>query len=351
MEYQKTSKSSNTPQQLKKMIPQLLLSLSIFSFLFSYSSSSVYSPKPHYFSANYFQPLSFALNKNCIFLIFNGLLVFLAKTSGFVRPPSSLDLNDILQKPIGDGMQTTIAPKDEKLASDETACNPEDEEEDQKEIDRCSSTETPKEVSIFIADSEEEGGGACCDLEDVKKDEISQAESRKCWLFDDEEEQELYREEVEEEDKGETEMLSTEELNQKFEDFIRRVKEEIMINEDRQKHLAKDLWQRTSFENSAGPGSQAVALLSDVSSLAFFRCIFLGFQDTLYSKSGRHFYRECYICVASDMQLRKEEFVAYLGRPWFEYSTVVIMECYIDDIITPVGWGEWPPKPLYRVQE
>ncbi|KAG8362664.1 hypothetical protein BUALT_BualtUnG0053100 [Buddleja alternifolia] len=161
--------------------------------------------------------------------------------------------------------------------------------------------------------------------------------------------------------------------------------------------VAKDI----AFENSAGPGSQAVALLSEASTSAFFRCIFLGYQDTLYSKSGRQFYRECDIygnvdfifgdesraifqncnifarlpklvyftaqgrsllqsssgfvfqnssfTVASDMQLRKEEFVAYLGRPWFEYSTVVIMECYIDDIISPLGWGEWPPKPTDKL--
>ncbi|KAG8362665.1 hypothetical protein BUALT_BualtUnG0053200 [Buddleja alternifolia] len=96
------------------------------------------------------------------------------------------------------------------------------------------------------------------------------------------------------------------------------------------------------------------------------KCTFPGYQDTLYLKSRRHIYRECDIyenvdfifgdeshaifqnsslTIASGMQLRKEEFVAYLGRPWIEYSTVVIMD------ISPLGWGEWPPKPTGKLSD
>ncbi|KAG8362814.1 hypothetical protein BUALT_BualtUnG0034700 [Buddleja alternifolia] len=79
---------------------------------------------------------------------------------------------------------------------------------------------------------------------------------------------------------------------------------------------AKFVAKGIAFENSASPGSQAVVLLSEASTSAFFR---------------------------------KEEFVANLGCPWFEYSTVIIMECNIDDIISPLGWGEWPPKPTDKL--
>lgn len=33
---------------------------------------------------------------------------------------------------------------------------------------------------------------------------------------------------------------------------------------------------------------------------------------------------------------------AYLGRPWFDYSTVVIMQSFLDSVVNPVGWLEWP---------
>lgn len=236
------SASSSSSQPLKKMIPQLLLSVSIFSFVFSYSSlyntssssSSTSSFKFHFFSANYFQLLSRALNKNCLFLICNGLLVFLAKTSGFIGPPSDYNnLNDVLQKKSGlDQYPKETFILDEKYVDDEP--KEEDVEGDTEESERA------KEVSIFIAESEEEGRVEK-DIADDDDDE-STAESRSFWLFDDEDQQQLYGQQVEEEqqeeeedDDGEKVELSTQELNQKFEDFIRRMKEEIIINEARQK--------------------------------------------------------------------------------------------------------------------
>ncbi|KAI3466428.1 hypothetical protein Pfo_023091 [Paulownia fortunei] len=226
---------------MKKMISQLLLSVSIFSLVFSYSSlfSSpllMYSQKLNYFSSESFRLLSRATNKNCIFLICNGLLFFLAKTSGFASSPSGFDLNDMLQKRIGDGLQTaqeieseTLLEKDVILEeSDYLSTEEEENEEEMKgsneEAELECSSERTKEVSIFIAESDEE---------EVENDE---SESKNCWLFYDDEEEERYggEEEEEEEDDDETEMLSKEELNQKFEDFIRRMKEEFRINEARQ---------------------------------------------------------------------------------------------------------------------
>lgn len=31
----------------------------------------------------------------------------------------------------------------------------------------------------------------------------------------------------------------------------------------------------------------------------------------------------------------------YLGRAWGNYSRTVYSNCFIADIITPVGWSDW----------
>ncbi|KAK4476646.1 hypothetical protein RD792_015806 [Penstemon davidsonii] len=149
-----------------------------------------------------------------------------------------------------------------------------------------------------------------------------------------------------------------------------------------------------TFENSAGDGSsdsQAVAVLSISDQSAFYRCTFLSYQDTLYAKNGAQFYRECNIygtvdfifgvaravfqscnlysrlprsspfiaqkreegiqsgfviqnctlTVAPGIEKQKSAFEAYLGRPWSNYSTVVVMESFLDSIIKPEGWLSW----------
>ncbi|KAK4422423.1 putative pectinesterase/pectinesterase inhibitor 22 [Sesamum alatum] len=147
-----------------------------------------------------------------------------------------------------------------------------------------------------------------------------------------------------------------------------------------------------TFENSAGDGSQAVAVASLSNQSAFFQCTFLGYQDTLHPKRGFQFYRECNIygtvdfifgaaaaifqscnlfsrlpstitftaqnkqdtnitsgfviqnctfTVAPGMERQKPLIKAYLGRPWSDFSTVVVMESYLDDIIQPTGWLSW----------
>ncbi|KAF7804876.1 pectinesterase-like [Senna tora] len=151
-----------------------------------------------------------------------------------------------------------------------------------------------------------------------------------------------------------------------------------------------------TFENSAGPSKhQAVALRSDSDYSVFYKCSFVGYQDTLYVHSLRQFYRECdiygtvdfifgnaavvfqkcnlyarkpdpnqrnlftaqgredpnqntgisilnsKIAAASDLVPLKSSFKSYLGRPWKQYSRTVYLECYMEDLIDPAGWLEW----------
>ncbi|XP_054782308.1 pectinesterase 3-like [Prosopis cineraria] len=153
--------------------------------------------------------------------------------------------------------------------------------------------------------------------------------------------------------------------------------------------IAKDI----GFINTAGAAKhQAVAFRSGSDRSVFFRCSFDGFQDTLYAHSNRQFYRECDITGTIDfifgnsavvfqncnikprqplpnqfntitaqgkkdpnqntgIIIQKSSISAldnlnaptYLGRPWKEYSTTVIMQSDIGSFLDPAGWKEWVP--------
>ncbi|KAJ0113780.1 hypothetical protein Patl1_00966 [Pistacia atlantica] len=151
-----------------------------------------------------------------------------------------------------------------------------------------------------------------------------------------------------------------------------------------------------TFENSAGPSKhQAVALRSGSDLSAFYKCSFIGYQDTLYVHSLRQFYRDCDIygtidfifgnaavvfqncnlyarkpnenqkniftaqgredpnqntgisilnckvAAADDLIPNQTNFKTYLGRPWKEYSRTVYLQSYIGDLVDPAGWLEW----------
>ncbi|MBA0710027.1 hypothetical protein Golax_025028, partial [Gossypium laxum] len=154
-----------------------------------------------------------------------------------------------------------------------------------------------------------------------------------------------------------------------------------------------------AFENSAGPlKAQAVALRLQSDFGVFYNCSIDGYQDTLYVFSKRQFFRECTISgtidfvfgdsaavfqkckflvrkpqsgqqnvvtaqkrldhnqptafvimdseIIPDAELApvKNEFPAFLGRPWGKLSRAIIMQTYIDDMVHPEGWTSWDPK-------
>ncbi|HLK91765.1 MAG TPA: pectinesterase family protein [Polyangia bacterium] len=55
-----------------------------------------------------------------------------------------------------------------------------------------------------------------------------------------------------------------------------------------------------TFENSYGPGSQAVALLASGQREQFLSCRFVGYQDTLYVKGGTQYFKDCYVQGSTD---------------------------------------------------
>ncbi|TYI27052.1 hypothetical protein ES332_A05G152500v1 [Gossypium tomentosum] len=151
--------------------------------------------------------------------------------------------------------------------------------------------------------------------------------------------------------------------------------------------IAKDI----KFENTAGAAKhQAVAMRSGSDRSVFYSCAFDAYQDTLYAHSNRQFYRECDIlgtidfifgnaavvfqnCNIQPRQPLPNQFNTitaqgkkdpnqntgisiqkctitpfgnltantYLGRPWKEFSTTVIMQSNIGAFLNPVGWREW----------
>ncbi|KAG0476233.1 hypothetical protein HPP92_013074 [Vanilla planifolia] len=150
------------------------------------------------------------------------------------------------------------------------------------------------------------------------------------------------------------------------------------------------------FMNTAGPqGHQAVALRLGADAAVLYNCRIDGFQDSFYPQSGRHFVRNCVISgtidfifgvsavviqnsliivrrpmdhqfntvtahgrdnsnekngiviqncrIVPDRNLFPDRFKipSYLGRPWKRYSTTVVMESLLGDLIRPEGWHEW----------
>ena len=144
--------------------------------------------------------------------------------------------------------------------------------------------------------------------------------------------------------------------------------------------------QEITFENSAGPIGQAVAVRVSATHVFFNRCRFLGHQDTLYPEAAgsKQYYKDCYIegttdfifgaataffescelhsksgghyiTAASTPDSSSHGFVfqdckltgvtsegsVYLGRPWRPYAKTVFIDCDLDGHIHPEGWHNW----------
>jgi pectinesterase len=141
--------------------------------------------------------------------------------------------------------------------------------------------------------------------------------------------------------------------------------------------------ENITFENSAGPVGQALAIRVDGDRVVFRNCRFLGWQDTLLANRGRHFYQGCYIAghvdfifggataffdhceihclrdgyitAASTPEDQSFGFVfsacaisgeepgvrTYLGRPWRGHASSTFLETRMSEVVQPEGWNNW----------
>lgn len=141
--------------------------------------------------------------------------------------------------------------------------------------------------------------------------------------------------------------------------------------------------ENVTFENSAGPVGQALAVRVDGDRVVFRNCRFLGWQDTILLNRGRHYFEGCYVAghvdfifggatafferchlhalgdgyltAASTPDNAPFGFVfsrckvtsetpavkTYLGRPWRAHSAVTFLETEMSGAVRPEGWHNW----------
>ncbi|KAL2927807.1 ATP-dependent RNA helicase MAK5 [Bienertia sinuspersici] len=230
---QNMHQSSSFIYQHPKKLIQLAISFSILSFLFLHPSlPPFFHSFSSYLSTLSTQIFSLAADKNYIFLLCNGILVFIAKYSGHtadtpprasILPDSSLD-NDLMYNAYRQSMQSSVEDVED-----------ENEEEDvqEKHVLYQNKYETVKEEEGDVIDNDE-------DNEYMK-------EESDCWSYEEQanenkvedEEAEIHdrQEQEQEEEAAAIAKMSTEELNRKFDDFIRKMKEDLRF-EARQQLIA-----------------------------------------------------------------------------------------------------------------
>ena len=140
--------------------------------------------------------------------------------------------------------------------------------------------------------------------------------------------------------------------------------------------------ENLTFENSAGPVGQALAIRVDGDRASFRNCRFLGWQDTILLNRGRQYFENCtiaghvdfifgaatawfehceiharrngYLTAASTPQDQPFGFVfsqcnitgepgvkTVLGRPWRIYASTIYLDCELSDAVQPEGWNDW----------
>ena len=141
--------------------------------------------------------------------------------------------------------------------------------------------------------------------------------------------------------------------------------------------------ENITFENSAGPVGQALAIRVDGDRAAFRNCRFLGWQDTILINRGRQYFENCYICghvdfifgaatawfekchinclrsgyvtaastpegqpygyVFSHCSISGEtpDVQTFLGRPWRIHAQTVYLNTEMSSVVKPAGWFDW----------
>ncbi|KFZ00683.1 hypothetical protein V500_00969 [Pseudogymnoascus sp. VKM F-4518 (FW-2643)] len=154
-------------------------------------------------------------------------------------------------------------------------------------------------------------------------------------------------------------------------------------------HAANTKFYNINIKNTYGKGSQAVALSCYGTSQGYYGVALYGYQDTLLSNEGKHFFGKSFIQGATDfifgqhgiawidgtdIRVNGNGYIvasgrasdsdvsyyvinnsnvaadasggvttgnAYLGRPWGEYARVCFQNTELSDIINGAGWKIW----------
>jgi pectinesterase len=147
--------------------------------------------------------------------------------------------------------------------------------------------------------------------------------------------------------------------------------------------------ENLTFENSAGPVGQALAIRVDGDRAAFRNCRFLGWQDTILLNRGRQYFENCYIdgavdfifgaatawfencrinClgggyitaastpvdvpfgfVFSNCKITGQPGVkTFLGRPWRIYASTIYLNCEMSGVVRPEGWNDWKKPETHK---
>jgi pectinesterase len=141
--------------------------------------------------------------------------------------------------------------------------------------------------------------------------------------------------------------------------------------------------ENITFENSAGPVGQALAIRVDGDRATFRNCRFLGWQDTVFLNHGRDYFENCYIAGHADfifgaatawfekcrLHCLRDGYIAaastpvdrpfgfvfsnckitgenpgvktFLGRPWRIYASTIYLNCEMSVVVRPEGWSDW----------
>lgn len=235
--FSKTEIPSNNPNKhhrlLMKRTLQVLVPVSLASFLLSSSFSFLFTYTLQYYLTFIYPLLAHTFERKYMFLIFNGILAFLVKTLRFNDDTSFLSVSEIDDTKVADEFRGK--PVSAESSPDQNVALADDEEEKHgtNQIKGAvAGEEEPQEEAALAVD---ELGGKPKVSSAVEKEVrqtgdfiIEREELDMMSEVDDEEE------DMEEGGKAlaEQEMdvnENTEELNKKFEEFIRKVKEEFRI--------------------------------------------------------------------------------------------------------------------------
>ncbi|KAF5727913.1 retrotransposon-like protein 1 [Tripterygium wilfordii] len=205
----------------QKKVTKVILSISFFSLFFTQISwLYLFHSLKFYFSTLPFQLFTHSIDKNCMFLLCNGLLVFVAKDFGSINFSKPKPKSNQSHEPIKDYL--TINPQPLEIEVPQEMSLGESTNQNALENQEEVIVKIPTQELMIVEDGEEQEGD----------DHQSGLLSTKWVLVD---------QDVGEEEKrphsgfsnntieGEQEEQEAEELNKKFEEFIRKMKEELRI--------------------------------------------------------------------------------------------------------------------------